>query len=238
MSPIIKEIIKDIKPPKFPPKSVHVGLHWTAVRSKQTGMSHTYKTREKVTVTNAGKLQVSPMDRLCKMAMSKNTLDASVGIAAVNSLISVSKKCEKGNVNSLFKKMARGKTVSIIGRFPTNDQVKKIAKKCYVLEFVPGPDEYPAEACEELIPKCDINLITATTLINHTIDRLLTLGSGGFNILLGPSTPFHDILFEKGVDILAGVKVSNHRQLTMTITQGVKKFKEIGGIEPIYLRRR
>lgn len=233
---IIEAIIKDIGPPSARPVGVHVGLHWTCVRSRFTGMSHTYKPSGPSSLSQGGRLSEMTMKELCAQALSYNTLDASVGVAAMNSLIEP--RGVKGNVNGLFKRMARGKVVSIIGRFPSNDEIKHVAKECYLLEMDPERGEYPSYACEELLPKCDVNLITATTIINHTLDRLLELGGGGYNIVLGPSTPFHDLLFERGASILAGVRVTDEKRLVSSITQGVKKFKDIGGIEPIYLKRR
>jgi len=232
---VVEAIIKDISPPRRKASGVWVGLHWTAVRSKYMGVAHTCKTGVAQSIGNGGALASMRIDELCGMALSDNTLEASVGCAAVNSLIKPRGK--KGNVEALFRKLGRGKAVSIIGRFPFNDDMRRIAGKCYVLEMNPVGDELPAAAAEDVLPKCDLNIITATTLINHTIDRLLELGSGGTTIILGPTTPFSDILFERGADILAGIRVTDSVKLAETVTQGVKKFRDIGGIEPLYLTR-
>ena len=98
-------------------------------------------------------------------------------------------------------------------------------------------DEYPASACEDIIPRCDVNVITATALINHTLERLLELGSGGFSIVLGPSTPFSPVLFDFGADVLAGVKVTDRELLVRSVTQGAKKFNDLQGMEPVYIEK-
>ena len=214
-------------------EEVCVGLHWTVVRSRFSGMSHTYKTEKKVQIENAGNLADRNVRELTGMALSKEPLNASVGVAALNSLIAP--RGRSGSVNDFIEEKAKGRIVTIIGRFPFNERIKAGAKKTYILEFDPEEGELPAEACEEVIPISDVNIITATSLINHTLDRLLELGHGRFNVLLGPSTPMTPILFEYGLDLLAGVKVVDHSELTRSITQGVKKFKLIGGIEPICL---
>ncbi|MEM2900346.1 MAG: DUF364 domain-containing protein, partial [Thermoplasmata archaeon] len=167
-----------------------------------------------------------------KLALSKEPLNASVGIAAINSLIKPIGKEE--SVNQYIEKEAKGKTICIIGRFPFNDEMKKIAKKTYVLEFDPLPGELPSEACDDVVPKADMNIITATTLINGTIDHLLEISSGK-NIVLGPSTPMHPILFDHGIDVLAGIRVVDKMLLQRAIVQGVKKFKQLGGTKPITL---
>ena len=230
---IIDELVEEVQPPRKKPKGVWVGLHWTAVESIYCGVAHTYKSSEAQSIGNGGCLSSLGMDKLCSMALSENTLDASVGCAAINSLIEP--RGRKGNIEQRLKSIGKGKTVSVIGRFPFNDDVRKYARKCYILEMNPAEDELPSTAADEILPKCDLNIITATAIINHTIDRLLKLGSGGKNVILGPTTPFSEILFERGADILAGVRVTNTLELVRTITQGVKKFRSIGGTEPLYL---
>ena len=93
-------------------------------------------------------------------------------------------------------------------------------------------------ACEDVMPKSDINIITATTLINHTLQRLLELGSNGINIVLGPSTPLSPVLFDFGANILAGLRVNNINDIVKSITQGVKKFSLLNGTESIYLYKK
>ena len=138
-------------------------------------------------------------------------------------------------INEHIKKIAKGKIVSIIGRFPFNHEILKIAKKAYILELEPEDNELPAAACEDVFPKADINVISATALINHTLQRLLELGNNGINVVLGPSTPLSPILFDFGADILAGVKVHNKNAIVRSITQGAKKFKLLRGLEPVCL---
>jgi len=111
----------------------------------------------------------------------------------------------------------------------------KRAKTAYILELEPEGDELPASACDEVLPISDINVITATAIINHTLQRLLELGSGGENILLGPSTPMSPLMFDYGVDVLAGVKVLDYDALEKSVVEGVKKFRKLAQIKPICL---
>ena len=217
-------------------KNVWIGLFWSAVESNYIGMSHTYKTGQKVYIKSAGELSSFSVVQLAKRILSWEPLEASIGIAAINSLIEP--KGNKGNINEYIRKNVRGKTVSIIGRFPFNDEISQIAKKAYILEIDPVGDELPMMACEDVLPKSDINVITATALINHSLQRLLELGSNGINIVLGPSTPLSPVLFDFGADILAGVRIFNKNDIAKSITQGVKKFKLLKGIEPICLYKK
>jgi uncharacterized protein (DUF4213/DUF364 family) len=98
-------------------------------------------------------------------------------------------------------------------------------------------NELPASACEDVLPRSDLNVITATALINHTLQHLLELGNNGINIILGPSTPLSPVLFEFGADFLAGVRVKDRDAIVQSITQGAKKFELLNGLDPVILSK-
>ena len=214
-------------------KGVWIGLFWTAIQSKYTGMSHTYKTSQKINIENAGELTSLSLEQLANRIFSWQPLEASLGVAAINSLIEP--KGKPGNIKEYIKDKVKSKTVTIIGRFPFNDEISGIAKKTNILEIEPEGNELPMMACEDVMPKSDINIITATALINHSLQHLLELGRNGKNIVLGPSTPLSPVLFDFGADVLAGIRVKNITDIVKSITQGVKKFNLLNGIESIYL---
>jgi len=217
-------------------ESVRIGLHWTAVQSRYVGMAHTYKTGRKVEIEGSGNLTGGGALHLAERLRSWEPLEASLGLAALNSLIEP--RGEPGNVNEYILKNAPDKTVTVVGRFPFNQEVARVAGKAYFLEMEPKKGELPPFACEEVIPQSDIVVITATALINKTLHRLLELGSEGKCIVLGPSTPMNEVLFDHGAYILAGVRVTDADALASSVTQGVKKFKKLTGITPIMWRRR
>ncbi|OGU12716.1 MAG: hypothetical protein A2X61_09995 [Ignavibacteria bacterium GWB2_35_12] len=230
------KLLLSVSDRNYPVKGVWIGLYWTAIESKYIGMSHTYKTSQKINIENAGELTSLSIEQLANRIFSWQPLEASLGVAAINSLIEP--KGEPGNIKEYIKDKAKNKTVTIIGRFPFNNEISDIAKKTYILEIEPEKNELPMMACEDVMPKSDINIITATTLINHTLQRLLELGSNGINIVLGPSTPLSPVLFDFGANILAGLRVNNINDIVKSITQGVKKFSLLNGTESIYLYKK
>jgi uncharacterized protein len=216
-----------------PVKGVWVGLNWTVVESRYVGMSHTYKPSERIDLEHAGELASFSVDQLAKRILSWNPLEASLGIAAINSQIAADGR--KGNIIDFIREKVKGKTVTVIGRFPFFQELSAIAKKAYLLEIEPIGDELPAFASEEILPQSDINLITGTTLINHSLQRLLELGSNGLNIVVGPTTPLSPVLFEFGADILAGVKIVDRDALIQGVSQGVGMVKRLHGVEQVCL---
>jgi len=194
-------------------------------------MAHTYKTGSKEEIEFAGELAGRSAYELAERLHSSRPLEASLGAAALNSLIEPSGR--RGNVLTDVLEMARGKTVTVVGRFPLNDLIAKAAGRAYFLEIEPQEGELPPEAAEKVMPVSDIAVITATALINKTLPRLLELSAGSTTVVLGPSTPMNDVLLRYGTDILGGVRVADTDALINSVMQGVKKFKKLAGLEAI-----
>jgi len=228
---LVDDLLASLKGLDHPVSRAWVGLHWTAVQSRSAGMAHTYKSNRKVELADAGDLTSKSALEMASRLHAWEPLEAALGLAALNSLIEP--VGSEGNVFDRILALADGKTVTVVGRFPSNGKIAEVAKRVHFLEMEPQKDELPSSACEEVIPLSDVNVITATALINKTLPRLLELGRGATNVVLGPSTPMNDVLFDYGASLLAGVKVVDSQALADSIMQGVKSFKNLAGIQPL-----
>jgi len=78
------------------------------------------------------------------------------------------------------------------------------------------------------LPQCQVVVMSATTLLNHTIDGLLDCCKAAREIaLLGPSTPFLPEPFRKrGVTILSGVQVLDGPRVLRVVSEagGTRNF--------------
>jgi len=227
----IDDLLESVAHLDGPVKRVCVGLHWTVVQSNYTGMAHTFRGNHKVELTSSGDLLGKSALKTARRLKSWEPLEASLGLAALNSLIEPAGT--PGNAFEYLLTPAQGKTVTIVGRFPSNDQVARVARKVYFLELEPTTGELPSSACEEVIPQSDLVVITATALINKTLPRLLELSQHATTIVLGPSTPMNEVMFRYGANLLAGVRVTDTDELISSVMQGVKKFSKLAGIEPV-----
>ncbi|MBU0640236.1 MAG: DUF364 domain-containing protein [Planctomycetes bacterium] len=85
------------------------------------------------------------------------------------------------------------------------------------------PELLPENQAHELLPQCSVAIITATTLLNGTIDALLAATVNCREVvLLGPSTPLVPRVFAKSprqVTLLAGVVVTNVEELLRTVAR-------------------
>jgi uncharacterized protein (DUF4213/DUF364 family) len=102
-----------------------------------------------------------------------------------------------------------------------------------LLEMNPRPRELPTFAAEEVIPLSDLVVINSTTLINKSLQRLLELSRGRQCVVLGPCTPMNDVLFDYGATVIAGVRVMEPVRFFRSLSQGVKLFRDIDGIQSV-----
>jgi uncharacterized protein (DUF4213/DUF364 family) len=79
----------------------------------------------------------------------------------------------------------------------------------------------PADMASEVLPQADVVAITSMALINRTLESLLELCSPeALVVVLGPSTPMSSVLFEYGVDILAGSQIIDIEGVLRAVCQG------------------
>jgi len=211
-----------------------MGVHWTVVCSQFCGMASIVvgeKMHGEDLIDGAGNLEKIPALELAQRIFSENTLESSIGLAALNSLIPP----PTGNIRSInvfqwFADNAKGKSVAIFGHFPHIDDIRKKARELIVFELVPSDGEYPLDKIPELLPSADMVAITSNTIINHTLDQILPfVKAGAFSAMVGPSTPLSPVLFDYGFSMLAGVRVTSENLLLKSISQGAI-FRQVKGV--------
>ena len=97
------------------------------------------------------------------------------------------------------------KTLGIIGHMKrTYDLINASCspKKIYMFDMDETKGDYPPESEPALLPECDVVIITATTLINHTITDVITWSEDAYKILYGPSAPLLESV--PGIDRICG----------------------------------
>ena len=188
-------------------------------------------------VRNAGRLTGLSALELVQYAKSDNVLEASIGMAAINSLIDIDEnRCVKENALDVLARKGRGKNIAIVGRFPWTPKLRMIARTLWVIEQRPQEGELPSEATEEVLPQADVVGLTGTSFINHTVDRLLALSKNSFVVMVGPTTPLLPVLFDYGVDILAGTKVVEPDKTIHSISQGAI-FSQVKGVRLVTMAK-
>jgi uncharacterized protein (DUF4213/DUF364 family) len=209
------------------------------VLSKHCGLASTFHEPHPShrSVKNAGSLTGLSALELAQYARSDNVLEASIGMAAINSLIDIDEaKCIEENALDALAREGRSKNIAIIGRFPWIPKLRTIARTLWVIEQNPREGELPAEAAEDVLPQADVVGLTGTSFINHTVDRLLDLSKNSFIVMVGPTTPLLPVLFDYGVDILAGTKVVEPDKTICSISQGAI-FSQVEGVRLVTMAK-
>ena len=228
---LIEEILKEIQ--DAPIDDVRIGLKYTAVKiGNRIGLAHTMSDL-KDTPRDVGKLVGM---KLTSLVHSWNLTEAGIGAAAINAQLKP-KYYKKINifkhVLNIFKKY---EDIGIIGKFPFIESMKNNKNNIYVFEHKPVTGCLPASATEYLLPKCDLVIISGTTIINKTLERLLEI-SNGYTIVIGPTTPLSSVLFEFGADLIAGVIANNgyKNNLLNIVSQGggTRDFQSV--VENVYM---
>lgn len=224
---VITDLINSIDPVylRQTVTDVLIGLHWTMVTARQSGLAATLSNASCChagDIENVGHLHSMKMSDLVNLAYSSHPLDVSVGMAAVNSLLEIDENSViECNAREILIDRSVGKNVAIIGHFPFVDQLRKNARNLWILELEPGPDDLPANEYVNILPKADVIGMTATTLMNGTFDSLSScFPEKALVVMMGPSTPMSSVLFDHGVHILAGSKVRDRNILSRYIGQG------------------
>jgi len=224
-----------------PVRSVWVGAHWTVVCSRHCGLAATLMSSHPhghLQVPDAGRLHLKSALQLAELARSSEWMEASIGVAAINSLLDVQESAARQvNASEVLVSRGRGKNVALIGHFSFIPQLREAAAQLWVIEQHPLEDEYPAQAAVDLLPQADVVAITGSTLANHTLDGLLSLCDPRASVMiLGPSTPLSTVLFDHGADVISGTRVEDEAAVLRTVGQGAS-FRQVEGVKLLTFTR-
>ena len=238
---ILKRLLESLPDEPIPVRNLIIGVHWTLVCSKYGGLGSTLTScgpHGHSHMENVGVLHKKSAQELAHWVLSDNLLEASVGIAALNSILSVDdEKMVQINAAEVIAREGKGKNVVIVGHFPFVPKLKTITQNCWVIEKRPFGDDFPEESAKEFIPQADVVAITGTAFINHTMTGLLSLCQPNAKVMvLGPSTPLSPILYDYGISFLSGSRVIDEENAALTIQQGAS-FPQVNGVKLITITK-
>jgi len=237
---IFDDLISSLKGNDFPIKSVHTCVFWTAVITKHCGLSSTFRDEgpsHDRGVRDVGNLTRKTALELAEYARSNSLLEASIGMATINSLIDIDEsRCIERNAFEILLEKGKGKNVAVVGHFPWIPKLKEKVKNLWVLEQRVREGDLPAEKAEQILPQCDVVGITGTSFINHTLEGLLNLCKKAYVVLVGPTSPLSPILFDFGIDAICGSKIIDPDKLIRSISEGAT-FKEVTGVKLLTLTK-
>ena len=214
-------------------REVRIGPFWTGVWSRYCGLASTtfiHEPHMPPPIQDAGSLTKKSIIDLCSFAYSDCLLQASVGIAALNSALQVDlSRCREINAADVLLEKGKDKKVVVVGHFPFVPQLRTIAERLWVVERKPQAGDIPASEAKQVIPDAEVIAITGTALINGTMESLLSLcPKKSLVMILGASTPLSPVWFDYGVDFVSGTRVIDPERVLRMISEGIV-FKQIHG---------
>src|SRR5436190_6050375 len=193
-----------------------------------------------------GKLRGRPALDLANEALGDHGIRRAVGIAAMNALADTCWHRRPHSETELqvgidafdATEMRPGDKVVVVGAFvPFLRELKRRRQPFLVLEQDPAtlkPEELPffrpADLAPEIVPEADVLLITGTTLINDTLEDLLSLAKPAARVtMVGPTcTMLPDPFLQRGADVLGTVRITAPEEFLDILAEGGSGYHFLG----------
>jgi uncharacterized protein len=227
MSTIAEEILSSAKDDLVDrvATDVRVGLGYTGVMLDNgfMGLADTFRSRPDHccdVVGIAGNLEGNAW-RLAKLLGNPDTIYSSIGLATVNAVLN--RHAENTEMDLIpFLDLKERERMGIVGFF--EPIVGRLSDKVNMMVFddhEEGEGIFPLWTMDYKLPKADVVIITATAIINNTIDHLLGLCRNARMVtVFGPSTPLTPMLSKHGVHFLGGMVVQDPERCMKILSQG------------------
>ena len=233
---IIDDLLDSLPAGDIPVRDVRVGPFWTVVWTERgAGLASTQRDAHTPhghsLIRWAGDLVDHGAVELAGLLHSKSPMEAALGMATVNALLEVQEpSLTDRNASDEILERGKGKRVVIVGHFPFIPSVRQAVGRLDVLELDPGPNELPPKAAAEVIPEADVVAITGTSLVNKTFEKLFQYcRPDAYVLMLGPTSPLSPVLFDYGVDLIAGTRVVDPAAALAVAGQGAI-FRQMRGV--------
>ncbi|MCD4704042.1 MAG: hypothetical protein K8R64_07100 [Methanosarcinaceae archaeon] len=182
------------------------------------------------TLPDAGEIAGLNTADILAMATSNDILRSGVVIATINALATMMNDNDphryKSTEKDVLDLIQPGDRVAMVGHFgPLIPRILTITNKLCVVEQKDIDDEritvVPPEEVSNAIPSANVVIITASTLVNWTIDGLLQLaGSAREIVLLGPTTPMLPRpLFASGFTAVMGTAITDADRMLQIVSE-------------------
>ena len=210
--------------------NVHIGLGYTAVvlDDQRGGLAYTFREEARGGCSVFHKLR--PLSgrhssELLALLPSDDPIEAAVGLACANALVNVGARgLQDGDVLRHLD-LRPGDHVGMVGYFgPLVERLEERVGTLTVFERASRASHLtrPTEEVKDILPRCQVALITATSIINHSMGQLLEAAADCREVvILGASTPLlAEVFFPRNVSLLSGVVVLEPQGILRIVSEG------------------
>lgn len=238
---ILQELLDSVKI-DLPVTAGVIGSHLIAVASRRLGLAARLPQggdeqpffSKKTSYTLVGR---SALD-LARWLKGDDWLMAGIGMAAVNSLLEIDyHKLHEINAKHIIAHRAAGKNLLVVGHFPFVNGLRPTVRNLWIMEKQPGAERISEEEGYQLMPEADVVAITGSSLINHTLERIMAnCRFDSFKIMLGPSTPLSPVLFDYGLDAIGGALVEDNNTVLTMVEEGAS-FRQLTRVRTVIMTK-
>jgi uncharacterized protein (DUF4213/DUF364 family) len=209
---------------------VRIGLGYTAVLLDDGGLGLAYTFRGEAegdcsVFTGLRPLMGRAASELLVLLESPDPIAAAVGLATANALANHDgPRLMDGDVVEHVD-LRPSDRVGMVGDFGgLADTIRARVRSLTVFERADSPTAgvRPAAEAIDTLPRCEVAILTASTIANHTIDAVLgAAGACRQVVVLGASTPLLPMAFDgSNVTLLCGVVVRDAREVLRIVSEG------------------
>lgn len=209
---------------------VRIGLGYSAVMLEDGKVGVAYTLRDDAPAgcsvfMGRRPLAGSEARTLLDYLTSSEGVEATVGLAVANALANRAMPDHLSGDTLEHLGLRADDRVGMVGYFgPLVGPLRERARELVIFErnMARSDSVLPAEQAHDLLPGCDVALITSTSLLNGTLDKLLEAAKGCREVaLVGASTPLVPELFGRhGVTLLSGVTVCDGPGILQIVSEG------------------
>jgi len=219
-----------------------IGLCGVSLDNGKTGVSYTDRKSIPWGCSLYDELPLvgSSVEKFIDMFDSSDVLMNALGTAAINACINEGNFQNRDVMDAV--KLDKTDTLGMIGYFdPMVMKIKKMVKELYIFEkertLTVWPQKaLPTEEIPNVVPKCNVLIISATTVMNKTFDSIMENVKTDRIILLGPSTPISVEAFPE-VKVFGGTTVSSSALAVIAHGGGTRNlYKEKVGKKVTFIR--
>ena len=225
---------------------VYVGANWTIALVRDTeGIQRAGVAATPSEIHPDARFQIGHFaldeaaDKVARLLLSDDETEAALGLATLNALNQPDESLlSTADAADWLSAHSAGRSVAVFGRFPfVEDEIRPFARKLWVFEQDPQAGEFGAADMSRILPQAEIVAITSSSILNHTIDSILShIKPDRIVVLLGPSTPLNAKLFGCGITALFGVRVVDVRQAVESVIAG-EGFQKLRGLQRVGMFR-
>ncbi len=208
---------------------VRIGLGYTAVSlsTGRCGVAYTFRDEARggcSAFAGIRPLAGRPAADLLALLESGDPIEAAVGLACANALANRGDAEHLGGDVLEHIGVGAADNVAMVGNFaPLVEEIERRSRSLTIFERIEQPSGRlrPEKEALEALPRCDIAIITATAIINRTVDDLLAAAANAREVvILGASTPLVPEVFAGKATVLSGVVVKNPDGVLRVVSEG------------------